>query len=432
MIHIIHNLIWGGLILGSGLFLYYSLREREIRAALICAAAIVLISAVAVLTDNVPQYLTLTLDSFILFILILLILPLDQPHPTSYQASPTRYDERDIMFARARYERGSPAYVDYYTRRPETKNIDDTIRKLPELLEMGGTYYKANPARIADAYFETIQKMHTFCDDQPISPPVSLDKKTATDQVKSMARSLGACDVGITAVKPHHLYTHIGRRIPEYGTPVILNHDQAVVFALEMDYDIIKSAPTMPVIVESSRQYLRAAFIAVTLARFIRSHGYEARAHIDGNYLAILPALAVDAGLGEIGRLGYCIHPRFGARIRLGAVTTTMPLHHDSPVTFGVQKFCRLCVKCAEQCPAGAISFGNEKNIRGVRKWSTHQESCYRYWRQIGTDCAICMMVCPYSKPATLPHNIIRFIIKRNKISRRLAVRLDSLLYPRI
>ncbi|MBN1466696.1 4Fe-4S dicluster domain-containing protein [candidate division KSB1 bacterium] len=150
---------------------------------------------------------------------------------------------------------------------------------------------------------------------------------------------------------------------------------------------------------------------------------------MDGNYLMPLPAIASDAGLGEVGRLGYLIHPRYGARIRLGAVTTDMPLAADSSILFGVQDFCRICLKCATHCPAGAISFGEEKQVRGVCKWSTNQEACYKYWRSIGTDCGICMRVCPFSKPNNMVHSVIRTFIRRNVISRQIAVWGDKLLY---
>jgi hypothetical protein len=56
-------------------------------------------------------------------------------------------------------------------------------------------------------------------------------------------------------------------------------------------------------------------------------------------------------------------------------------------------------------------------------------ESCYKYWRSAGTDCAICLAVCPYSKPDTPYHRILRFFIKRNAPARRLAFFLDDVLY---
>jgi len=58
----------------------------------------------------------------------------------------------------------------------------------------------------------------------------------------------------------------------------------------------------------------------------IANLGHEATANHLRHYTAILPPLAVDAGLGEIGRLGYLMTKEFGPRIRLSAVTITFRL----------------------------------------------------------------------------------------------------------
>ena len=44
-----------------------------------------------------------------------------------------RFDERDNVFSRRDYEAGTPEYDDFYTRRPEWRDIDDDIRSREEL-----------------------------------------------------------------------------------------------------------------------------------------------------------------------------------------------------------------------------------------------------------------------------------------------------------
>ncbi len=143
----------------------------------------------------------------------------------------------------------------------------------------------------------------------------------------------------------------------------------------------------------------------------------------------MLPPVAYDAGLGELGRFGYLISPKFGARTRLGAVTTEIPLVPDGPIQFGVQDFCRRCKKCAVNCPPGAIPADNRTVVRGVEKWQLDIEKCYRYWRVVGTDCGLCMRVCPFSHPDTLAHNILRSGIKRSSFARSVSVYGDDLFY---
>jgi reductive dehalogenase len=143
----------------------------------------------------------------------------------------------------------------------------------------------------------------------------------------------------------------------------------------------------------------------------------------------MLPPVAYDAGLGELGRMGYLVSPKFGGRIRLGAVTTDLPLIPDKPINFGLQDFCERCKKCAINCPSGAIPSGSKSEVRGVRKWKMNAELCLYYWRAIGTDCGLCMKVCPFSHPPTTIHNLIRLGIKNSSLARRISLWGDDIFY---
>ncbi|MCJ7716385.1 MAG: 4Fe-4S dicluster domain-containing protein, partial [Anaerolineales bacterium] len=151
---------------------------------------------------------------------------------------------------------------------------------------------------------------------------------------------------------------------------------------------------------ESGRQYVESARVAVQLAAAIRSLGYPARAHIDGNYRVIAPLVARDAMLGEIGRMGILMTPRQGPRVRLGVVTTDLPLIPDKvqPDESFIY-FCGICKKCADNCPSQSIPHETRKEDNGVLRWKINPESCYNYWTIIGTDCGRCMAVCPFSHP---------------------------------
>lgn len=100
------------------------------------------------------------------------------------------------------------------------------------------------------------------------------------------------------------------------------------------------------------------------MATFIRNLGYEARAHIDGNYEVVCPLVARDAGLGELGRMGLLMTPRLGPRVRISVVTTNLPLVTDEPLNdYSVTDFCTICKKCADACPSQAISFAPQEEI---------------------------------------------------------------------
>jgi reductive dehalogenase len=198
-----------------------------------------------------------------------------------------------------------------------------------------------------------------------------------------------------------------------------------------MDNDMIRHAPDLPVTTETAFAYFEVGKVAMMLARYINMLGYNARAHVDGNYRVLCVPVAADAGLGELGRLGLLITPGYGPRIRLSVVTTNLELLQDEPVAFGVQEFCGFCMKCAFNCPSGSIEKGNKREIKGVEKWQSQQESCYAYWRKQGTDCSLCIRVCPYAHPRNLMHDVVRWGIRRNGLARRLALAGDDLLYGR-
>jgi reductive dehalogenase len=139
--------------------------------------------------------------------------------------------------------------------------------------------------------------------------------------------------------------------------------------------------------------------------------------------------LAVDAGLGELSRMGYLITKEYGPRVRLSAVTTDMPLVPDKPIDIGVDDFCWTCKKCAVCCPSHSIPTGEKTQVNGTERWKLNAETCFEYWGKIGTDCNRCMMVCPWSHARTFPHRIIVFMITRNPISRRIFSAMDNIFY---
>ncbi len=209
-----------------------------------------------------------------------------------------------------------------------------------------------------------------------------------------------------------------------------LDHQYAIAFTVEMDFELTGSAPYPPITMESARQYAEFARVAVQLAAFIRSLGYPARAHIDGNYRVITPLVARDAGLGEIGRMGLLMTPKQGPRVRVGVVTTNLPLTNDAyHANQSVLDFCRICKKCAENCPSQSISHQDRSIDNGVLRWKINPETCYHYWTIVGTDCGKCMSVCPYSHPDNWAHNLVRWGISRSGTFRRAALVMDDFLY---
>ena len=161
---------------------------------------------------------------------------------------------------------------------------------------------------------------------------------------------------------------------------------------------MINRGPMLPEVVETSKCYVDAAIIGMMLSYYIRSLGYEARNHMDANYLLMPVLVAKDAGLGEIGRNTILTTKEYGSRIRLGVVTTDLELECDESASFGLEEFCRLCKNCAHICPTNSIYVETDKYDGEKLNWVIEQETCYAKWRYLGTDCGMCISSCPFSQ----------------------------------
>ena len=419
---------------GFLVFAYVSWREQEPRATRVALAAACVVSAPFFGALFLPVGLRLAALGvlFLGLLAVAAMLVLQGGLPVGGGRPSRRVDERDTAFARARLEPGSHEYETYYAMHPRLKAVDDRCRALPGLYSLKAE--KAEPFAFAsaEASFALTEVLREHVEGPVAEVAHQETPEFMSDRVKEIAQYYGACAVGIAELRPHHLYSHIGRGTGTWGSPVELDHEWAITFAVEMDHRMVRSAPEASVIMESAREYVEAARIGLQLAALIRSLGYPARAHIDGNYQVIAPLVARDAGLGEIGRMGILMHPRLGPRVRLGVVTTDLPLVADPPGDDRTAvDFCTICKKCAENCPTACIPFGDREAVDGARRWKIDADACYRYWCVVGTDCARCMCVCPYSHPDNAAHNLVRWAIRRSGAARRALLWMDDLFYGR-
>ena len=343
----------------------------------------------------------------------------------------SRIDERDTMFSRNELKPGSDNFTDYYRRNPDKKAIDDTWRSKAGLLKPGTSQYNPFHFASADASFETIEALRDEVNGTVNPNKTQVNPQEITSYIKNWAKKLGAVDTGITKLQDYHIYI-TGGRAERYGKKYTRQHEFAIAFTVEMDKEMIASAPSATIVMESGQQYLESGKIAIQLAKFIRNIGYEARAHIDGNYEVVCPLVARDAGLGEIGRMGLLMTPKLGPRVRIAVVTTNLPLIVDKPLhDYTMIDFCVKCKKCAVSCPGKAISFEDMNEINGVKRWQINQEACFSLWCTLGTDCGRCISVCPFSHPDNMMHNLVRAGIRNSSLFRLLALKLDDLIYGR-
>jgi hypothetical protein len=309
-------------------FAFQSLREGERRAAGIAFGAAAVVSLACLLVVLLPGWLqaaALVVVAAVAVVgAVLFILPVRRPERGN-DVPTVRIDERDIMFSRGRLEPGSPNYEAYYATRPENQAGDDKTRLLPGLLSPRSSAFHPLVFASTDASFGLTEALRDAVDGPVAVERAEADAASMTGFVKDLARYYGALAVGVAELRPYHFYSHVGRGTGQYGAPITPDHRYGIAFAVEMDLALVGTAPYAPTVMESARQYVEAARVAVQLANFVRLLGYPARAHIDGNYRVVAPLVARDAGLGEIGRMGLLMTPALGPRVRLGVATTDLP-----------------------------------------------------------------------------------------------------------
>ncbi|KYK28986.1 MAG: hypothetical protein AYK19_20275 [Theionarchaea archaeon DG-70-1] len=311
-----------------------------------------------------------------------------------------RFDQKNVIFSRAAWDKTCPCY---------THRIEENIHNI---LKEGKPGYSRVDVALQEASWVVYDTYAGAFSWEQLRPPGAkpdldalpqykvTDPEGMTSQLKRAAHFFGASLVGVTTIDRRWVYSYNMEgnpiTIPDYFT-------SAVVMGIEMDPVGIGTTPALTASATAGVVYSKMAFLIACLGEFIRNLGYNAIQM--GNDTALSIPLAIDAGLGELGRHGLLITPEFGSRVRICKVFTDLPLVCDNPIEFGVKEFCRTCKKCAEECEVEAISFEDEptsepackSNNPGVLKWPIDAEKCYNFWCENGGDCSTCIAVCPYT-----------------------------------
>ena len=273
----------------------------------------------------------------------------------------------------------------------------------------------------------------------------------AAELIKKVAHLYGASLVGITTMNPDYVYSAIrgmgveqnmNEGVPGFETedsdpdvnagagsgagaapeggmppmgdnPVPEHWKFAIAIGVPHEWDQFLSNPQYG---DSLDAYNRVRMAGWRLANFIKRIGYASRWHCPpGSYDLVATPLAVQAGLGEWGRMACVISPELGGNVRLAVVTTELEMAIDKPIDVGVTDFCKDCKICAEICPSASISFADSPEgivSRGLEHWDINNSTCFGYWMEsmgpIG--CRLCIAACPYSRKDNWVHGIARVV----------------------
>jgi reductive dehalogenase len=430
------------------LFTFESYREQEPRAPFFGTAGIIvhLIFFPLLFFSQTAQTIIACYFAILIALGFFLLIPGKHKNKVTLDSngfvvgSVDRFDERENVFARNGLKPGTEQYKYYYQKHPDQEERDTKRRSMGGNLGKLGSIDNRLPTNV-NMVLGSVSTLNSL---EPNSLPaipknidqVKLDPQKATHIIKSWAKHIGADLVGVCKVDKRWVYSHRGcisehQNIGHWGQLIEKDFPYAVVITTEMDHDVMAGAPHTPVVVETMRNYSKGAFITTTLANWFAHMGYQAVANHAAYYEALMVPLSIDAGLGQLGRLGYTISQKFGPRMRLAAVLTDMPLIPDKPIDLGVDEFCKTCKKCAESCPSNSIPIGNKTIHNGLLRWKLNAETCHNYWGKVGTDCGICMAVCPYSRPNRTLHKVVKLILKHSRYARFLLPHIDNIIYGR-
>lgn len=310
----------------------------------------------------------------------------------------SRFDQRDTVFAKIHNDRDAPFY---------DQGMYDQIKQVIDKKKGYSSFQLARALGgwfVYDYFTEAFQIRSPNDSNnimsKPVLDPPEDNPKTMTRELKRSALSYGASAVGITKVDRRWVYSNDRR-----GNPLEdhLSYDYAVVMTVPMDAEMIRTSPKLPAATASAVSYSRMAFLISCLAEYIRRLGFKALPM--GNDGALSIPLAIDAGLGQLGRNGLLINSHLGSCLKICKVFTNMNLVEDEPLTPPLSESCRTCTLCSEVCevdaipekPAPTSKAACPSNNEGITRWPVDHYSCYQFWVENGSDCSSCIAACPHT-----------------------------------
>jgi len=356
----------------------------------------------------------------------------------SFPILPYRFDQKNEVFKRAHWdEKIMPLHESLNTKNYRDKDgytrIDFGLHTAAWNLErsFGFGNWRSNSGLYS--WEDTCQAQENL--QEADLKKIDKSPKELSRLIKRAARFFGADLIGICRLNPNWIYSHEFNVLTKNHYPLEIPQgcDNAIAMAVAMDYDLIRSSPTAAAGGASGQGYSQMAFIASSLASFIRSLGFQALPC--GNDTALSIPIAMAAGLGEWSRMGLLVTEEFGPRVRLCKVFTDMPLEHDSYRPFGVVEFCKTCKICANHCPSKAIPDGemttegpNISSHSGIKKWYIDGERCYSFWAKNHMGCAVCLRVCPFNQRPGKIHDLARLMIRRAPALNPFLIQLHKIL----
>ena len=242
------------------------------------------------------------------------------------------------------------------------------------------------PFRIIPSLLGNMKKVVTSL---PDNPPEPLTQATPEflDELVAYAHSVGVDIVGFTKLQREEIFQQKG-----------ILHENAIVLAMEMDWDKMEIAPSRPTQNMIMGTYNDLGIAANKVTEFLRKNGFSAMAGHPLGGMSLYTPQGMSAGIGWVGRNGLLITPEFGPRVRLTSVFTSienLPFSIMNDHSW-ISDYCDSCGICIRKCPAGAIREESITHDSG-RVTYTYLDKCFPYFAE-NYGCSICIKVCPFNR----------------------------------
>ena len=339
--------------------------------------------------------------------------PIDEKTGFDISDAFSRFDQRNEIYCRSEWDEeiksknATAFFSGHYMPNARARKADGFGQK--DYALRNATWHVTNVLRDlrreADDRKEGFFDTFTAQDEGWPEPYEFSSPEESTAILRRAALSMGVGLLGVCVYDERWVYSARYSERTQESKPVDIPEDlpNVIVIGEPMDLDLTATVPSALSGSATGMGYTHDTVVLLTLTQYIRNLGYRAVASMNDSALPI--PLAVQAGLGEVGRHSLLITEEYGPRLRLGKIFTDMPLVIDQPKRFGVKEFCAVCQRCSSACPPKAIPAGEPSrtaysisNLNGIKKWTTHAEKCFRFWAGQNSDCSICIRVCPYNR----------------------------------
>ncbi len=264
-----------------------------------------------------------------------------------------------------------------------------------------------------------------------------MNREKVKNEIRQYAESLAVCDTGFCHAGPfpfvEGIYRH--RAVEGYACdfeqmenpldktePARHLAGAKSFIVLAVPYRMVQSSKpkgTVAVKMAYGTNMLDYHQMVMPLLKEIGSYIEDAHGASWKAYCDISPfsdrSIARRAGLGQIGKNSYLIHPRFGLSFFIGYLLTDLELTEDAgdmeQAFADLDTLCGTCTICRKSCPNGAILGDGQINANRCISYLTQAKELDDSQKTMLNGhlygCDICHLACPYHRKSELVLNAL-------------------------